>query len=231
MAEDTSEEARRWIVSDTAGEPVLSLSVRPDQDMYKASPPLTPIVIPQGQIPGVLDKLGPPALAAVAASPGQCTGCETGVLYGMTSTTGADPVFGDLQWGEGHLLSFTGGQVLGPNTEVDMAAEAEEFVTRTRFRTQILPIIQSLTATPAPASGASTARQMGMGLLPHRSRRRRPPALGCSTPTGTFTASPVMRPSRSSSSSPTPANPSAPAASAPPSTTASGPVLENETPI
>jgi hypothetical protein len=152
VPQDTSEEVRRWVVSDAAGEQVLSLSVRPDEDMYKVSPPLTPIVIPQGQVPGVVDKLGTPAVAAVAASPGQSVGGNASVLYGMTSATGANPIFGDLQWGKGYLLSFTGHQMLGPNTEVDMAAEAEQFATSTRFRTQILPILHSLTAATAPAS-------------------------------------------------------------------------------
>jgi hypothetical protein len=108
-------------------------------------------VIPQEKIPGVVDKFGTPTLVAVAASPGQCLGCDAGVLYEMTSATGADPVYGDIRWGEGYLLSFGGGQTVGSNTEVDMAAEAEQFADSTRFRTQILPILQSLT-TSIPAT-------------------------------------------------------------------------------
>lgn len=163
VPEDTSEEVRRWVVNDAAGEQVLSLSVRPDQDMYKVSPPLTPLVIPQGEVPGVVDKLGTSTLVGVAATFGQCAGCDAGVLYGMTSATGADPVFGDVQWGDGYLLSFGGSQMLGPNDEVDMAAEAEQFAASTRFRTQILPILQSLTTASAPAPGASTGEADGNG--------------------------------------------------------------------
>ncbi|WP_229742026.1 hypothetical protein, partial [Kocuria dechangensis] len=161
VPEEASEEVRRWVVSDAAEEQVLSLIVRPDEGMYKVSPPLTPLVIPQGQIPGVLEGLGAPAVAAVAASPGQSVGGNASVLYGMTWATGADPVFGDIRWGEGYLLSFSGHQMLGPHTEVDMAAEAEEFAGGSRFRTQILRILQSLTATAAPAAAPRWAGGAG----------------------------------------------------------------------
>jgi hypothetical protein len=147
---DSPEEFRQWVLRDAEGMQVLLLTVRPDQDMYKVSPPLTPLVIPQGQIPGVVDALGTATVAAVAASPGQSVGGTASVLYGMTSATGADPVFGDIRWGDGFLLSFSGHHELGPNDEVDMAAGAEEFAASTQFRTQILPTLQSLTVTASP---------------------------------------------------------------------------------
>ncbi|WP_188539023.1 hypothetical protein [Kocuria dechangensis] len=140
------ERISRWTLRDAEGEQVLSLSVRPDEDPYKVSPPLTPVVMPQGSIPGVTDMLGNHAQAAVASTPGQSRGGDAGVLYGMTSATGADPVFGDLRWGDGYLISFSGYLRLGPNDVVDMTAGAEQFAASPRFRHQILPIIQSFTA-------------------------------------------------------------------------------------
>lgn len=150
IPEGNSEEVKQWNLTDAAGERVLSLTVRPNEDMYKVSPPLTPTVIPQGQIPGTVDQIGTPTVAAVATSPGQSRGVNASVLYGMTSATGADPVFGDIRWGNGYLLSFSGHQMIGANDQVDMPAEAEQFAASARFRTQILPVLQSLTATPVP---------------------------------------------------------------------------------
>ncbi|WP_298585296.1 hypothetical protein [uncultured Kocuria sp.] len=150
VPEGNSEEISQWNLTDAEGLQVLSLTVRPNEDMYKVSPPLTPTVIPQGQIPGAVDQIGTPTVAAVATSPGHSRGSDASVLYGMTSATGADPVFGDIRWGNGFLLSFSGHQMLGPNDQVDMPAEAENFAASTRFRTQILPVLQSLTATPVP---------------------------------------------------------------------------------
>lgn len=152
VPEGSPTEFSQWALLDAAGEAVLTLTVRPDEDMYKVSPPLTPLVIPQGQIPGAVDQFGTPTVAAVAATPGQSRGGSAGILYGMTSATGADPVFGDIRWGNGYLLSFTGHQMLGPNDQVDMAAEVETFAASTRFRTQILPVLQSLTAAPGTES-------------------------------------------------------------------------------
>lgn len=150
VPEGNSEEISQWNLTDAEGLQVLSLTVRPNEDMYKVSPPLTPTVIPQGQIPGAVDQIGTPTVAAVATSPGHSRGSDASVLYGMTSATGADPVFGDIRWGNGYLLSFSGHQMIGPNDQVDMPAEAEQFAASARFRTQILPVLQSLTATPVP---------------------------------------------------------------------------------
>lgn len=152
IPEGSPAEFSQWALVDAVGEPVLTLTVRPDEDMYKVSPPLTPLVIPQGQIPGAVDQFGTPTVAAVAATPGQSRGGNAGILYGMTSATGADPVFGDIRWGDGYLLSFNGHQMLGPNDQVDMAAEVESFAASARFRTQILPVLQSLTAAPGTGS-------------------------------------------------------------------------------
>jgi hypothetical protein len=159
------ERVSRWTLRDAEGEQVLSLSVRPDEDMYKVSPPLTPVVMPQGAIPGVTDMLGSHAQAAVASTPGQSRGGDAGVLYGMTSATGADPVFGDLRWGDEYLLSFSGYQRLGPNDVVDMTAGAEQFAASPRFRHQILPIIQSFTASsPGPHYVPGSNSTPGAGL-------------------------------------------------------------------
>ena len=75
----------------------------------------------------------------------------------VKDATGADPVFGDVRWGEGSLLSFSGYHQLGPNDEVDMAAGAEEFAASTQFRTQILPTLQSLTVTATPGAPVGAA--------------------------------------------------------------------------
>lgn len=143
-----SDGIRQWDVHDSHGERALSLSVRPEGPVV--SPPMTPVLLPQGKIPGMVDVLGKPVQAAVGASPGQAVGVNVHVLYGMTSATGADPVFGNLRWGEGKVISFTGHEETGPNDQVDLATEAENFAAGARFRHEILPILQSFTATSAP---------------------------------------------------------------------------------
>lgn len=79
----------------------------------------------------------------------------------MAAGTGADTTLFDLRWGNDYLLSFSGGRELGPNNQVDLKAEAERFAASPRFRTQILPIIQSLTASSPPAPGEMTASCVG----------------------------------------------------------------------
>lgn len=147
--DSSTRDTQQWEVRDTEGERVLSLSVSPDG--YVASPPMTPVVLPQGKIPGMTDTLGKPARAAVGASPGQAVGANVHVLYGMTSATGADPVFGNVRWGEGAVVSFTGFHEAGANDRVDLATEAEEFAAGPRFRREILPVLLSFTAASAPS--------------------------------------------------------------------------------
>ncbi|MFC9353252.1 hypothetical protein [Arthrobacter sp. NPDC057013] len=102
-----------------------------------------------------------PSQAVVAASPGQDVGANGGLHYGMAAGTGADTTLFDLRWGNDYLLSFSGGQELGPNTRVDLKAEADQFAASPRFRNQILPIIQSLTASAPPAPSELTVSCVG----------------------------------------------------------------------
>ncbi|MCD1144443.1 hypothetical protein LQU92_04195 [Kocuria sp. LUK] len=142
---------KTWTLTDSDGQSVLALNVR--SWIAPAGPPPLTTILPQGPIPGVLDGLGAPSQAVVAATPGQSVGVNGNLLYGIAAGTGADTTLFDLRWGNYYLLSFSGGQELGPNDQVDLEAEAEQFAASPRFRNEILPIIQSLTASPPPAPG------------------------------------------------------------------------------
>lgn len=150
---------KSWTLADAGGQPVLALSVRTWEAPFGIAPLTT--VLPQGPVPGVVDGLGMPSQAVVAASPGQSLGADGGLHYGMAAGTGADTTLFDLRWGNDYLLSFGGGRMLGPNDQVDLKAEAEQFAASPRFRNQILPIIQSLTASSPPAPGEVTASCVG----------------------------------------------------------------------
>lgn len=140
----------RWEVIDEQGEPVLGLTIR---TWYPpAGPPPVESVLPQGEVPGMLDGLGNPVQAVVAATPGH-DGSSTSIIYGLAAGTGADTTIFDLRWGNNHLLSFSGGQERGPYEDVNLAAEAQEFAASPRFRQEILPVLQSLTVGEPPAVG------------------------------------------------------------------------------
>ncbi|WP_354261365.1 hypothetical protein [Arthrobacter sp. OAP107] len=151
---------KAWTLTDSEGQAVLGLHVR-SWEAPLGTAPLTTI-LPQGPIPGVVDGLGMPSQAVVAASPGQDLDANGGLHYGMAAGTGADTTLFDLRWGNDYLLSFSGGRELGPNTQVDLKAEAEQFAASPRFRNEILPIIQSLTASPPPAPGELTISCVGV---------------------------------------------------------------------
>ncbi|MFI7744626.1 hypothetical protein [Kocuria rhizosphaericola] len=142
---------RTWTLHDTDGQDVLALNVR--SWTAPAGPPPLVAILPQGAVPGVLDGLGTPSQAIVAATPGQSVGVNGSLIYGMAAGTGADTTLFDLRWGNDYLLSFSGGMELGPNDQVDLEAEAEQFAASSRFRNEILPIIQSLTASSPPTPG------------------------------------------------------------------------------
>jgi hypothetical protein len=150
---------KSWTLTDAEGQSVLGLSVRTWEAPIGTAPLTT--VLPQGPISGVMDGLGMPSQAVVAASPGQSVGANGGLHYGMAAGTGADTTLFDLRWGNDYLLSFAGGRELGPNNQVDLKAEAEQFAASPRFRNQILPIIQSLTASSPPAPDEMTANCVG----------------------------------------------------------------------
>lgn len=150
---------KAWTLTDSGGQSVLGLIVRSWEAPLGTAPLTT--VLPQGPISGVVDGLGMPSQAVVAASPGQSVGVNGGLHYGMAAGTGADTTLFDLRWGNDYLLSFGGGWELGPNTEVDLKAEAEQFAASPRFRNQILPIIRSLTASSPPGPGEMTAGCVG----------------------------------------------------------------------
>lgn len=150
---------KSWTLTDAEGQPVLALSVRTWGDPVGTVQLTT--ILPQGPISGVVDGLGMPSQAVVAATPGQGVGGNGGLLYGMAAGTGADTTLFDLRWGNDYVLSFSGGRELGPNDQVDLKAEAERFAASPRFRNQILPIIQSLTASSPPAPGEVTTSCVG----------------------------------------------------------------------
>ena len=152
--EETYEDSRRygWTVHDTDGDTVLTLSVR--TWTAPAGPPPVEALAPQGPVPGMVDGLGNPVQVVVAGTPGH-DGSSTSLVYGIAAGTGADTTLFDLRWGNLYQLSFTGGQTLGPYEQVDLAAEAEKFAASPRFHTEILPILQSFTAGPAPTLSPS----------------------------------------------------------------------------
>lgn len=138
-----------WALNDADAQLVLTLDAR--SYTAPAGPPPLTTVLPQGPVPGVLDGLGAPATAVVAATPGQSWGSNGSLIYGIAAGTGADTTLFDLRWGNYYQLSFSGSQDLGrPAEEAELAAEAKELATSSRFRTQILPILQSLTASTPP---------------------------------------------------------------------------------
>jgi hypothetical protein len=150
---------KSWTLADAEGQSVLTLGLRTWEEQIGSAPLTT--VLPQGPISGVLDGLGMPSQAIVAASPGQAVGATGGLHYGMAAGTGADTTLFSLRWGNDYLLSFAGGRELGPNTQVDLKAEAEQFAASPRFRNQILPIIESLTASSPPAPDKMTSNCVG----------------------------------------------------------------------
>lgn len=138
-----------WALNDADAQLVLTLDAR--SYVSPAGPPPVTTVLPQGPVPGVLDGLGTPANAVVAATPGQSWGSNGSLIYGIAAGTGADTTLFDLRWGNYYQLSFSGSQDLGhPAEAAELAAEAKELAASSRFRTQILPILQSLTASTPP---------------------------------------------------------------------------------
>ena len=137
-----------WEVTDTQGEPTLMLRIRPYYP--PAGPGGIESILPQGPIPGVLDGIGNPIQTVVAGSFGH-DGSSTGVAYGAAAGTGADTTLFDIRWGNHHILTFAGGFQLGSYDQVDLPAETQQFAASPRFRQEILPILQSLTAGEPPA--------------------------------------------------------------------------------
>lgn len=142
-----------WELTDTQGEPTLLLRIRPY--IPPAGPGGLESILPQGPIPGVLDGIGNPVQTVVAGSFGH-DGSSTGVAYGAAAGTGADTTLFDIRWGNHHILSFAGGFKLGSYDQVDLPAETQQFAASPRFRQEILPILQSLTAGEPPAVDSET---------------------------------------------------------------------------
>lgn len=154
QATETYEDTERygWTVHDTDGDTVLSLDVR--TWMPPAGPPPLEAMSHQGPVTGMVDGLGNPVQVIVAGTPGH-DGSSTSLMYGMAAGTGADTTLFDLRWGNLYQVSFAGSQSLGPYEQVNLAAEAEAFAASSRFRTEILPILQSFTAGPPPTHSSS----------------------------------------------------------------------------
>ena len=139
---------KSWEVTDLEGQITLQLGVSTGIAPIGSAPLTT--ILPQGIVPGVEDALGPTTRVVVAASPGQALGANGGLHFGLAADVGGDTTLFSPRWGENHLLSFGGWRELGPNDQVDFDAEAQEFAASPEFRNQILPIIQSLTASAPP---------------------------------------------------------------------------------
>lgn len=154
-------ETRAWLLKDAEGATVLMLAIRPDGQI--ASPVTPTSTTSHGTLPGALDSHGDPVRIAVGPYPypGQSAGANMLVAYGITSSTGADRLFGHLSRGDGTMVSFQGTQQGGINTSVDMAAEADAFSKSPRFREEILPVLSSFTMRPVGTTPAATAAPTG----------------------------------------------------------------------
>lgn len=152
-------ETRAWLLKDAEGATVLMLAIRPDGQI--ASPVTPTSTTSHGTLPGALDSHGDPVRIAEGPYPGQSAGANMLVAYGITSSTGADRLFGHLSRGDGTMVSFQVTQQGGINTSVDMAAEADAFSKSPRFREEILPVLSSFTMRPVGTTPAATAAPTG----------------------------------------------------------------------
>lgn len=146
---------RTWEVTDPTGQITLRLSISAGIAPI-GSAPLTAI-LPQGPIPGASEHVAKGVRAVVAASPGQALGANGFLFFGMAADSGGDTFMFHLPWGPNHHLYFTGTKELGPSDQLDLGAEAVKFAEDPQFRTEILPMIQSLTAAAPPPWGRTSS--------------------------------------------------------------------------
>ncbi|MHA7209511.1 hypothetical protein [Arthrobacter sp. MDT1-65] len=101
----------------------------------------------------------PQAVVAVAA--GHAPGGNGALVYGA-AVPGTDTWQFDFGWDNYYSLSFSGSRMLGSTDRTDdLTAAADQFTASSEFRSQILPIIQSLTASAAPAPGGVAPEAAG----------------------------------------------------------------------
>lgn len=136
-----------WGVADALGTRMFTLSIRPDGQIASPVTPQNPTTL--GRLPDAVDTSGQPLAIGVGPFPGQAPGVHMAHVYGVTSASGADPLFGYVSRGDGTMVSFEGTQEGGINNEVDMGEESQKFQASDLFRHQLLPVLRSFTLKPA----------------------------------------------------------------------------------
>ncbi|NOJ61012.1 hypothetical protein [Arthrobacter sp. 260] len=152
-----SEEGSPWSLFDQEGQRILTLLSSPLETNSGGMGPLISMT-PLGPIVGATDNGGTAPQAVVGVSLGHDPRAgNAAVTYGA-AVPGTDTWNFRFSWGNHYWLSFLGSRELGPKDQLnELTADAEQFAASAEFRNQILPIIQSLTASEPPTSIATQA--------------------------------------------------------------------------